>query len=185
MGATHRTIILAGALIGGAALSQAPEFTQQYRQRLGGAMAELQHVLADFDRDARANNLSREKALGLYAASPEKFLNDRGNSIRRIIDRYGRLARQNGDFASVKPVWQPFSFIADHDGQVWSGAWHDFQPGLPLTLRGAVWAGIGALFGAVLIWFPAPIVRGVRRRWRRRRRADFATDGHPDMGEMR
>jgi hypothetical protein len=169
MGATHRTIVLAAALAGGATLSQAPEFTQQYRQRLGGAIAEIRQVVADFDRDAQANGLTRDQALGLYAASTEKFLNDRGLTMRGVLDRFERLSRQSRSFASTGPLLRPFALLAQRDARIWAGTWHDFQPALPLTALGVVWAGIGALLGAVLIWLPAPLVRHARRRWQRKR----------------
>ena len=48
-----RTVGLAFGLLGGLVASQAPEFGQQYRQRLGGAIDELNRVVARFDEDAR------------------------------------------------------------------------------------------------------------------------------------
>lgn len=185
MGAVHRTIVLAGALLGGAALSQAPEFTQQYRQRLGGAMAELQQFVADFDRDAKANGLSRAQALGAYAHSTEKFLNDRGLTMQGVLDRFDRLDRQSRDFASMAPVMRPFGLLTEHDRKVWSGAWRDFEPAMPLTAHGAVWAAIGAAVGALLIWFPAPIARHARRRWQRRGGDVLSHRQAPERGDMR
>lgn len=58
----------------GAAFSQAPEFTQQYYQRIGGALDELRTIVADFEFQASQNGLDRESALNVYAASPETFL---------------------------------------------------------------------------------------------------------------
>ena len=40
------------AAAGALTASQLPEFAQQYRQRLGGALEELRQVVADFDADA-------------------------------------------------------------------------------------------------------------------------------------
>ena len=47
-------IALFAALIG----SQGPEFAQQYRQRLGGAVAELDRIVADFDAEAERQNMT-------------------------------------------------------------------------------------------------------------------------------
>ncbi|NRB05388.1 MAG: DUF2937 family protein, partial [Rhodobacteraceae bacterium] len=44
-----RAIALAGGLAGGLSLSQFPEFSQQYLQRLGGAVDALAVVVTDFD----------------------------------------------------------------------------------------------------------------------------------------
>ena len=47
-----RVLTLAGGLSGAAGLSQFPEFSQQYAQRLGGAVEELQLFVEEFDADA-------------------------------------------------------------------------------------------------------------------------------------
>ncbi len=54
-----RTVGLAFGLLGGLVASQAPEFAQQYRQRLGGAIDELNRVVDALRRDARATGQSR------------------------------------------------------------------------------------------------------------------------------
>ena len=46
-----------------AAASQFPEYSQQYVQRLGGAVDELRLVVADFDKSAAGVGLSRDAAL--------------------------------------------------------------------------------------------------------------------------
>ncbi|MEM9851772.1 MAG: DUF2937 family protein, partial [Pseudomonadota bacterium] len=49
---------LAGGCAMLCATSQFPEFSQQYVQRLGGAVDELRRVAADFDASARAAGLT-------------------------------------------------------------------------------------------------------------------------------
>ncbi|MEO1364377.1 MAG: DUF2937 family protein, partial [Pseudomonadota bacterium] len=58
-----RALMLAGGFAGAALTSQFPEYSQQYTQRLGGAVDALAEVVADFDASARAEGLSREAAL--------------------------------------------------------------------------------------------------------------------------
>ncbi|MBR7518809.1 DUF2937 family protein, partial [Mycobacterium tuberculosis] len=55
-----RVIYLLPAILLGATLSQAPEFAQQYRQRLGGAVDELQTIIARFSADAARLGLQPE-----------------------------------------------------------------------------------------------------------------------------
>ena len=52
-----RTMALAAALLGGVTTSQLPEFAQQYRQRLGGAIDALTQVVEEFRADAAAHGL--------------------------------------------------------------------------------------------------------------------------------
>ena len=60
-----RYFALAVALAAGLVTSQLPEFSQQYRQRLGGAIDELSRILADFDAAVQAREaiLARVEAL--------------------------------------------------------------------------------------------------------------------------
>ena len=60
MRALGRLIVGLAAAGGALTASQLPEFTQQYRQRLGGAVDELLRVVADFDADAARNPLTGE-----------------------------------------------------------------------------------------------------------------------------
>jgi hypothetical protein len=50
-----RRLALAIALIAGLLGSQGPEFAQQYRQRIGGALDELKRIVADLMGKQRAN----------------------------------------------------------------------------------------------------------------------------------
>ena len=58
-----RRLALAIAVLAGLIGSQGPEFAQQYRQRLGGALEELNRIVAEFDREVQRQNLTRADAL--------------------------------------------------------------------------------------------------------------------------
>jgi hypothetical protein len=58
-----RRLALAIALLAGLIGSQGPEFAQQYRQRLGGALEELNRIVSEFDAEVRRQNLTRAEAL--------------------------------------------------------------------------------------------------------------------------
>ena len=69
------------------ALSQFPEYAQQYTQRLGGAVDELRVITEDFDRAAVAGGLDRAAALERYNASNDQFLAGRGTSMTATFQR--------------------------------------------------------------------------------------------------
>ena len=52
-----KTLTLVGGMFGAATLSQFPEFTQQYMQRLGGQVDALSVVIQDFDPSAQKAQL--------------------------------------------------------------------------------------------------------------------------------
>src|SRR5258707_8042920 len=89
-----RAVAFVVALIAGMTFSQVPEFAQQYRQRLGGAIDELAPVLAHFDEDAARSGYDRDGALALMAANNERLVRDQAGRIRETIDRYCRLVEE-------------------------------------------------------------------------------------------
>ena len=145
-----RTLVLAVGIAGGVVTSQAPEFTQQYRQRLGGALEELRMVVTDFDSDAKDHALTRGQALAAYKASADEFLRDRGLSITQTIRRYESLQRQSARFANWPDAASPLVLVGETDAQLFGGAWSDFRPGVPVTVAGAIWAVLGFLLFALL-----------------------------------
>lgn len=162
----RNTMTMAVGLAGALSLSQAPEFAQQYRQRLGGALEELRQVVADFDADAAKNGMTRTEALARHLTSPENLFRDRGTRMQRTIERQERLEGQAAWFASLPPAARPLAIARGYDETLLRGLWRDYQPGLPLTPQGALWAAAGFGLGAVLII----LLTMPYQRWRRRRR---------------
>ncbi len=160
----RRAIVIVTALAGGVGASQLPEFAQQYRQRLGGALDEIRQVVADFDADAGRNRLTREEALATYDRADENFLRDRGETMTGVVRRYEHLARQRERMDTVAPALRPLAVLQFPDERVVEGAWSDFEPAVPVTPAGILWAGLGLLLGALLAWL---VLLPFRRRSRR------------------
>src|SRR5438552_921836 len=89
-----RLLVGVAAAVGALMSSQFPEFAQQYRQRLGGALQEMRHIVGDFDAAAAEHNLTRTQALMRYSESSEPFLQNQRANVQRTIDRYEQLADQ-------------------------------------------------------------------------------------------
>lgn len=166
MGVTSKTITLAFAAGGLALFSQAPEFTQQYRQRLGGAVEELKAVVDDFDRDASKSSLKRDEALNEMLKSPTPFSRDRGRSMSGTLARFENLSRQLQGMDQADSVTRPLLVLRAPDLQVVQGAWRSFNPAVPLNTPGLVYGGIGALILALLARMGIGSARAVRRRRR-------------------
>ena len=77
----RRAVASIGGLGLALALSQFPEYAQQYTQRLGGAVDELRVITEEFDRAASAGGLGRDAALARYNSSNDEFLAGRGTSM--------------------------------------------------------------------------------------------------------
>lgn len=164
MGTIARTVSTAAALAGLASASQMPEFAQQYRQRLGGALEELRIVVADFDRDAAASNMTRDEALESFRRSSERFPQERALSMQRTISRFENLTEQNNRMEDADPVVRAAYLFANPDTKLLEETWSAFEPAVPLNMPGAVWGGAGALAGLILAGLPAGLAARLRRR---------------------
>lgn len=178
MNTLGRRLVLAAGIAGAAVAAQAPELAQQYRQRLGGAIEELQAVVAQFDEDASRNRLSREEALGRYHSSSDDFFRDRGRSMAEIIARLENLMRQSARMKEQSDVLKPVTMLRGYDSRLLSGAWRDFEPAVPVTPDGFAWSaagfGTGALLVVLLAWLGRAGSKAGRRAFRRRRSAPDA-----------
>ncbi|KFB09565.1 DUF2937 family protein [Nitratireductor basaltis] len=157
-------VALAAAIAGGGITSQAPEFSQQYRQRLHGALDEMRAVVERFDADAAQNGLQREEALQLYMNSQENFLRDRGVSMQKVLERHESLEKQAEHFSALPPAFRPAALLRVPDRKLMNNAWRDFEPAVPLTPHGLIWAFLGAVSAFCLIKLVAFPLRKKRRK---------------------
>jgi hypothetical protein len=142
-----RTAALGFALLCGVAASQIPEFVQQYRQRLGGALDELTAIVRQFDVDAAGVGMDRPKAIATLNDNPDPLARGRGRAMQDAVQRRERLADQDRKFRTDGPLARLVAFAEDFDPQLASRTWADFEPAVPTTPEGLVCAGAGALGG--------------------------------------
>lgn len=143
---TRLTAALVGAATAALA-SQTPEFVQQYRQRLGGAIDELGTIVGDFDSDARALRLTREDALTRLHQSAEPVAVRRADRMREAAARLAALRDQQVEMAGAGSFGRIVVFFTGMDTTLAARTAGDFEPAVPLTLEGAVTAGAGFLAG--------------------------------------
>ena len=145
-----RTLSLVLGLSGAAGLSQFPEFSQQYLQRLGGAVDALGQVVAEFDADAARLGLTREAALADLAQGGRMGA-ERSETMARTMARHARLS---ADLAALEGAG-PFTRarLAAHlgDREIARRTAEAFKPAVPVTFEGAVFAGTGFVLGALIV----------------------------------
>ncbi|WP_415921074.1 DUF2937 family protein [Tateyamaria sp. SN6-1] len=145
-----RAVALAGGLMGGAAASQFPEFSQQYTQRLGGAVDALSEVVADFDASAAAEGLDRGAALDQMVGTD--FIERRQADMRRTFARHDRLSADLAMLEDAGPFMRAYFAHRMTDRDVAQAAWAAYQPAVPLNTAGAIFASAGFLAGLVAVW---------------------------------
>ncbi|ETX29765.1 DUF2937 family protein [Roseivivax isoporae] len=166
-----RAFALAAGLTGAAGLSQFPEFSQQYKQRLGGAVDELSRVVAEFEADAAEVGMTPRAALADLATGG-RFGAARAESMTRTMARHARLSVDLAALDDAGPFLR--ARLAPHmtDPDIARAAWGAYRPALPLTFEGAVFAATGfVLAWTAVMALGALLRRALRPRRRTRPRA--------------
>jgi len=154
-----RTIAVAVAAVVGVAASQLPEFGQQYRQRLGGAVDELRRVAQSFDEDAAQNGLDRPTALAEMARNPNGLIQDRAASMSETMQRLSNLEAQQQAFREAGPFARLYALGTHFDPPMVAATWADYEPAVPATSEGLVSAGGGFLATLLLLLGLGRLVR--------------------------
>jgi hypothetical protein len=172
-----RAAVFVVALLAAMTSSQLPEFAQQYRQRLGGAIDELARILVHFDEDARRSGYDRASALAVMARDDEQLVRDQAARMRENIERYGRLVEQQQAFTQSGPFRRLAVFFADFDPPLVEAAMRDYEPAIPTTLEGVLFTGGGFLLAYFFLHGGRFVVRRLRATARRRHRRHDARAG--------
>ena len=160
-----RTIAIAFGLMGAVAASQLPEFLQQYRQRLGGAVDELTRVVTRFDADAAENNVTRDEALRKLAQSPDDLTRRRASDAEANIHRLQSLETQKRAMDDEDSIARVAYFLRYPDRDLTRATARDFRPAVPTTGEGLFSGSLGFIAG----WGFVQLVGWPWRRWREQR----------------
>lgn len=144
-----RTLAMIGGLAGAVALSQFPEFTQQYMQRLSGARTELKVITAGFDLTAKAAGYTREQALDKMSGSD--FQNDLRDQMQDNFNRYERLDASYAALKGTEPLMRLTKLWHFRDVDLVERTWDEYRPAVPVTADGILCAGIGFVGGWLLV----------------------------------
>lgn len=147
----RRIIAGAGGIGLALVLSQFPEYAQQYTQRLGGAVDELRIITTDFDNAALAEGLDRDQALERYAASSDSFLTGRGQSMAATYDRFEQLSQTLAEISNADPIARLKSLPAYLDTDIGRRTLEAYQPAVPVTMEGILYAGAGLIAGYLVV----------------------------------
>ena len=160
-----RRLALAIGVLFALAGSQLPEFAQQYRQRLGGAIDELDRMIAQFDSEVAGQSLTRAQGVDRLKTNPDSLAQERGAAIESDVDRAERLTRQQQAFAIGGPLTRLASLIENFDPATAAQAIRDYEPAVPITFEAFVIGGIALVVGWAATHLCAwPIRRRLRRR---------------------
>ena len=160
-----RVLAMAIGILSGLAASQTPEFAQQYRQRLGGAIDELRRVVTRFDETARASGMTREQALRRLAQDQDPIVQGQAGAQQEVATRLVRLESQRQAFIDAGPFGRLLVLMRDPDPGLARAAYLDYEPAWPATTEGLATGGAGFVAGwGVLLFLSRTLSRLSPRR---------------------
>jgi hypothetical protein len=146
-----RRIALSFALIVGMAMTQLPEYAEQYRQRLGGAIDELSAIVARFDSDSQQQGLTEQGGIDRLHANTDPFVQQRGTQMQALSVRLQRLSATQKQMQTDSPVGRLGTLATHYDAMVASRALQSFEPAVPVSVEALVLGLMGFVFGGGLI----------------------------------
>ncbi|WP_438479939.1 DUF2937 family protein [Oleiharenicola lentus] len=164
-GLFDRLLCVAGAV----AFSQIPTFMQQYLQRLGGHLDEARRQLAQFENVAKQSGLTLDRLIAQTNANSDAAVAKLGGVMSENVTRVADLQQAHDALLNASILEKPWVFIRNLDSEIASGTWHVFQPAVPTTLEGLIYALLGMLFFITLYHGGVKTGgRALQRRWKKR-----------------
>lgn len=146
---TDRILCVVGAVL----LSQGPEFMQQYLQRLGGHLDEARRQLAVFQKTADQAGLTLDKFISQTAANADPAVAKLGGVMADAAERVTSLQSAHDTLLQAALWERPFVFVRHLDTGIARATAAVYQPAVPTTAEGLVYALAGMLLMLALYHF--------------------------------
>lgn len=159
-GLIDRLLCVFGAVL----FSQAPEFMQQYIQRLGGHLQEAQRQLALFREAAARSGRTLEEFINQTRTNPDAGVVQLSGIMSDAVDRVASLQAAHDAIAHSSLWARPFIFVRHADMGITQATWAAYLPAVPTTLEGLVYALAGMLCCLLLYHFGIKGVLGLLSR---------------------
>lgn len=129
---------IAGALIA----SQGPGFTLQYMQNLQGRVDELTTIVETHDAEIAKYGYSRDKAMEECRQAVD-LLEAMCSNYRMAVARLEYLSNHISELNAVSDYMRPLILAKTYDRDIAKSVKEQFEPAIPATIDGAIYAGGG------------------------------------------
>ncbi len=138
------------SVLGAIGLAQFPAYIQQYYQRLGGHVDEAARNVALFREAAHESGRTLEEYIQRFLNETDPDFVRQGEIMQQIVERYETLLAALTALESANLFTRPFVFLYHMHTDIAWNALRVFQPGVPTTLEGLVYALAGILLGLLI-----------------------------------
>ena len=137
-------------IAGAVALSQAPLFVTQYTHQMAGRVAELNAHVASMRQVALQGGKTLEVFILKFVTNPDPDFHAQGVLMQAMVQRWHTLSEGLYSLQHASLWERPFIFLKHLDSGVAHDTLRAFEPGLPLTLEGGLYACAGLLLATGL-----------------------------------
>lgn len=142
-GVVDRLIVIIFAL----SMMQMPQFMAHYTQRLGGHVDEIAYQVLAVEKMVKESNKSLTEWIKDLKQHSDPQVSVQGDFLNNLIFRHENLKTLHQRLIECS-VWErPVIFLATFQGSIAKQTLYDFEPGLPLSKEGLLFALIGMLLG--------------------------------------
>jgi hypothetical protein len=166
LGAGDGLVDRALCVIGTIVFAQVPEFMQQYLQRLGGHLDEARRQLAHFRDVASQSGLTLDGLISRTDANSDPAVAKLGGVMTEAVARVAHLEQAQAAIQNASPWTRPFAFLGHAEHDIVRATMHAFQPAVPTTVEGLVYALLGmlVLLATYHLGVKYPVARVIRAR---------------------
>lgn len=132
-------------VVGAVLFSQAPEFMQQYLQRLGGHLDEARRHLGQFHRAAQKTGVTLDDLISKTASNADPSVAKLSGVMTESVTRVENLQAAHDALIGANLWERPFVFLRYLEADIVRGTWRAFQPAVPTTYEGLAYALAGML----------------------------------------
>lgn len=146
----RKTIFFLFGFAGAVLLSQFPEFFQQYAQRIGGHLAELNHQVAELENRAALDGKDTTAYLRHLRDSEDGAVRREGRHFVALVERRGRLTQAYEALATADPWWRAPRFLRHIDWPIAGATMKAYRMAMPITSESALYSATGFLSGIMI-----------------------------------
>jgi hypothetical protein len=154
-----RRFALFVAMFSGLLTTQMPEYWQQYRQRLEGAIDELTAIVTQFDKDSARQGMTEGAGIAHLKANTDALARSRGDAMQHAARRLARLKRADTAFNDKNLPEKWWTLATNFDPSVAARAYQTYKPAVPTTWEGFIAGIVGFFVGGALIHLLALPIR--------------------------
>ncbi len=159
----RRALLISFGIACAAATAQAPEFMQQYTQRLGGWLDGYSRLVSKLEEDVKQFSMTTDEYIAALRTSTDPKSVVEADRLANLLAVHKKLEDMQTAFNEA-PAWKRgFVFVQNMESSLLEATYGIYKPAVPTTLEGAAYGGAGFAAGAILLNILMMILRQLRR----------------------